>query len=112
SRIFRQGTASLIVENAHRVNAGEPPEAPEPGADADFFVIDRRDAESAQKTVLELVTSRIPRRFGLDPVRDVQVLTPMHRGPAGSFALNEALQAAMNPRGSSLTRGARTFRAG
>jgi exodeoxyribonuclease V alpha subunit len=112
SRIFRQANASLIVENAHRINAGEPPEAPEPGADADFFIIARSDADSAQKTILELVTARIPRRFGLDPVRDVQVLTPMHRGPAGSVALNEALQAALNPRGSALTRGARTFRAG
>ena len=57
-------------------------------------------------------TSRIPERFGLDPVRDIQVLTPMHRGPAGAIALNEALQAALNPRGAALVRGARTYRVG
>jgi exodeoxyribonuclease V alpha subunit len=58
------------------------------------------------------VSSRIPSRFGLDPVRDVQVLTPMHRGPAGSLALNEALQAALNPSGPTVSRGVRTFRLG
>jgi exodeoxyribonuclease V alpha subunit len=62
--------------------------------------------------VLQLVCERIPRRFGLDPVRDVQVLTPMHRGDAGAVALNEALQAKLNPHGESLTRGSRTFRRG
>ncbi len=112
TRIFRQGQGSRIVENAHRINAGEAPLVPEQGADSDFFVIDRRDPESANKTILELVTARIPRRFGLDPVKDVQVLTPMHRGPAGSIALNEALQAALNPTGPALVRGARTFRVG
>ncbi len=112
TRIFRQGQGSRIVENAHRINAGEPPLVPEAGADSDFFVIDRRDPELANKTILELVTTRIPRRFGLDPVKDVQVLTPMHRGPAGSIALNEALQAALNPTGPALVRGTRTFRVG
>ena len=113
TRIFRQAAASLIVTNAHRINQGEPPVSPEPGTQgADFFVIDRKDAESAKATILELVTTRIPRRFGLDPVRDIQVLTPMHRGPAGSIALNEALQAALNPHGQALTRGTRSFRVG
>jgi len=96
-QIFRQAARSLIVTNAHRINNGEPPIAPPPGADADFFVIERRDAERARDTIVELVTSRIPDRFGLDPVRDIQVLTPMNRGPAGAHALNEALQAALNP---------------
>jgi exodeoxyribonuclease V alpha subunit len=111
-RIFRQAKESLIVVNAHRINAGEPPLPPAPGEDSDFFVIERRDPEAASKTILELVTKRIPARFGLDPVRDVSVLTPMHRGPAGTHALNEALQLALNPSGESLTRGARTFRTG
>jgi exodeoxyribonuclease V alpha subunit len=96
-QIFRQAARSLIVTNAHRINNGEPPIAPPPGADADFFVVERRDADRARATILELVTSRIPDRFGLDPVRDIQVLTPMNRGPAGAIALNEALQAALNP---------------
>jgi exodeoxyribonuclease V alpha subunit len=96
-QIFRQAARSLIVTNAHRINNGEPPIAPRPGADADFFVIERQDADRARDTILELVTSRIPDRFGLDPVRDIQVLTPMNRGPAGAIALNDALQAALNP---------------
>jgi exodeoxyribonuclease V alpha subunit len=113
TQIFRQAAKSRIVTNAHRINSGEEPLAPLPGdADSDFFVVDRREAEAAQATILELVTSRIPRRFGLDPVRDVQVLTPMHRGAAGSMALNQALQAALNPDGRAITRGTRSLRAG
>jgi exodeoxyribonuclease V alpha subunit len=111
-QIFRQAARSLIVTNAHRINEGEPPLTTPSGADADFFVVERRDPERARDTLLELVTSRIPRRFGLDPVRDVQVLTPMNRGPAGTVALNEALQAALNPHGVALVRGARTYRVG
>jgi exodeoxyribonuclease V alpha subunit len=115
TQIFRQAAESLIVVNAHRINSGESPLAPPPGSEnADFFLIEQRDPELAKATILKLVTERIPRRFGLDPMRDVQVLTPMHRGPAGSMALNEALQAALNPpgRGAELARGTRTFRVG
>ncbi len=111
-QIFRQAARSLIVTNAHRINDGELPVTSAAGGDADFFIVDRRDPERARATVLELVSSRIPDRFGLDPVRDVQVLTPMNRGPAGAVALNEALQAALNPGGASLVRGARTYRVG
>jgi len=111
-QIFRQAARSLIVTNAHRINDGLPPLAPPDGAQADFFVVERRDPEKARATILELVTTRIPQRFGLDPVRDVQVLTPMNRGPAGAIALNEALQAALNPRGEALVRGTRTYRTG
>ncbi len=98
-RIFRQARASLIVRNAHRVNAGQVPEAPasadEP--DADFYMIDERDPDRARALVQRLVTQRIPRRFGLDPMRDVQVLAPMHRGRCGVSRLNSELQAALNP---------------
>jgi exodeoxyribonuclease V alpha subunit len=111
-QIFRQAAKSLIVTNAHRINEGDPPVAAPQGSNADFFVVERRDPEKARDTIIELVTSRIPQRFGLDPVRDVQVLTPMNRGPAGSVALNEALQAALNPRGEALVRGTRTYRVG
>jgi exodeoxyribonuclease V alpha subunit len=112
-QIFRQAARSLIVTNAHRINDGEMPVGGGPDArDADFFVIERRDPEKARATLVELVTTRIPDRFGLDPLRDVQVLTPMNRGPAGATALNEALQAALNPSGPALVRGARTFRVG
>ncbi len=109
--VFRQAQASLIVQSAHRIHDGLPPVASK-DPKSDFFMIERRDAEAAKATILELVTSRIPKAFGLDPVKDVQVLTPMHRGPAGSIALNEALQAALNPTGPTLTRGSRTFRLG
>ena len=111
-QIFRQAARSLIVQNAHRINEGEAPLAPPPGATADFFVVERRDPERARDTVIELVSKRIPDRFGLDPLRDVQVLSPMNRGPVGALALNEALQAALNPSGSALVRGSRTFRVG
>jgi exodeoxyribonuclease V alpha subunit len=122
-RIFRQAARSLIVVNAHRINDGEPPIAAPAGSDADFFIVERRDPERARATVLELVTSRIPDRFGLDPMRDIQVLTPMNRGAAGAIALNDALQAALNPPradsaasdagvGRALVRGAHVYRVG
>ncbi len=110
--IFRQAARSLIVTNAHRINEGEVPVSGGPTADTDFFIVDRRDPDRARETIVELVASRIPHRFGLDPVRDVQVLTPMNRGPSGASALNEALQAALNPAGPGLVRGARTYRVG
>jgi exodeoxyribonuclease V alpha subunit len=110
--IFRQAARSMIVTNAHRINAGEMPVVAASGAESDFFVIERHDAEHARDTVIELVISRIPKRFGLDPVRDIQVLTPMNRGAAGTVAINQALQAALNPTGPALVRGARTYRVG
>jgi len=109
THVFRQAAQSLIVENAHLINAGRNPHAVR-DPNADFFVVERRDPVSARDTVLELVRDRIPRRFGLDPVRDVQVLTPMHRGDAGAMALNDSLQAALNPHGASIARGGKTFR--
>jgi exodeoxyribonuclease V alpha subunit len=111
-QIFRQAARSLIVTNAHRINDGEPPLSPPAGSSADFFIVERRDPEHARDTLVDLVSQRIPNRFGLDPVRDVQVLTPMNRGPAGALALNDALQAALNPRGDALVRGSRTYRVG
>lgn len=106
--IYRQAGESLIVTNAHRVNAGKMPISA-PGAEAvpgpeavdeparDFYVIEQPDAERARDIVLRLVTERIPQRFGLDSMRDIQVLTPMHRGAAGVASLNAALQDALNP---------------
>jgi exodeoxyribonuclease V alpha subunit len=112
-KIFRQAEKSLIVQNAHRINAGEPPVVPAAGdTSADFFMIDRRDPDETRRLLIELVTQRIPKRFGLDPVRDIQILTPMNRGPVGTQLLNEALQAALNPTGPSLVRGRATFRVG
>lgn len=113
NEIFRQAGESRIVTNAHRILHGEPPESADPEApNPDFFVIARRDPEDAAEVIKELVLTRIPRRFGFDPRRDVQVLTPMHRGAAGTIALNQALQAALNPSGTSLEYRGTTFRVG
>ncbi len=109
--IFRQGRESRIVESAHRILNGQMPETADADAPgADFFVIQRRDPEEAAAVVRELVTARIPRRFGLDPMREIQVLTPMHRGAAGTVALNAVLQGALNPSGPSLEVRGRTIR--
>jgi exodeoxyribonuclease V alpha subunit len=111
--IFRQAADSLIVQNAHRINAGLLPYLPEEGdKTADFFIIEKSDPEQARALIVELVTKRIPARFGLDPRTDIQVLTPMHRGPAGTLLLNEALQTALNPLGPSLVRREQRIRVG
>jgi len=110
--IFRQADRSLIVVNAHRVNEGLMPETPAEGSDADFFFIERKEPEEIAATLKALVTDRIPAKFGLDPVDDIQVLTPMHRGTLGAANLNVELQALLNPTGDTMTRGSRTFRVG
>ncbi len=112
SRIFRQAEASLIVVNAHRVNRGEMPELRAQGAGADFFFVEAEEPEAVLAALERLVAERIPRRFGFDPVDDVQVLTPMHRGLLGAAALNAELQALLNPSGAAVVRGGRLFRVG
>lgn len=98
TEIFRQATASRIVVNAHRINAGRLPEEPVGApSDSDFYLIRCETPEAIHERLLRVITQRIPRRFGLDPVRDVQVLTPMNRGGLGSRALNLALQEVLNP---------------
>ena len=96
TEIFRQAVTSQIIVNAHRINRGQMPVTPETG-DTDFYVITADTPEDIQAKLLRVVTERIPQRFGLDPLRDVQVLTPMNRGSLGARALNVALQAALNP---------------
>ena len=113
SHIFRQAAESRIVSNAHRIREGRAPETPPVGdRNADFYVVNARDAEAAADLVLRIVVERIPRQFQLDPRRDVQVLTPMHKGSAGSTLLNTRLQEALNPAGRQVTLGPRTFRVG
>jgi exodeoxyribonuclease V alpha subunit len=110
-RVFRQRVGGLILDNAHRVRRGLPPVSSDaPGGD--FFVVARRDPEEARATVRDLVCRHIPRAFGLDPRRDVQVLTPMNKGAAGAVALNDELQRALNPSGPALRRGQRLLRVG
>jgi exodeoxyribonuclease V alpha subunit len=93
-RIFRQSAASAIISNAHRINHGEAPITG--GAINDFFLFAEEDAEQASELIVDLVTKRIPGRFGLAS-GDIQVLAPMHNGRCGVAYLNEALQAALNP---------------
>lgn len=111
TQIFRQVEGSLIVQNAHRIHDGLPPETAR-GREGQFYVFERTTGESAAETVRELVTKRIPEGFGVDPVRDIQVLSPMNRGDAGAVALNALLQSALNPEGPSVRRGAQVFRVG
>jgi exodeoxyribonuclease V alpha subunit len=111
TEIFRQAQKSSIVVNAHRINRGLLPKL-EPDAQQleDFYLLEQEDPEEVLRIVLELIKERIPKRFGLDPLNDIQVLTPMHRGTVGSENLNLELQNALNPRPDGITRGGRSFR--
>ena len=97
TEVFRQAAESRIVVNAHRINRGEMPEWPKRGEDLDFWFVDADDPEKGAAKVVEIVRDRIPRRFGLDPIRDIQVLCPMQRGALGARSLNVDLQRALNP---------------
>ncbi len=93
--IFRQAAHSLIIANAHRINRGEMPDLSNQAED--FFFFPAEEPQAAAEMLVDVVVNRIPRRFGLDPLRDVQVLAPMYRGPVGVNALNDVLQAELNP---------------
>jgi exodeoxyribonuclease V alpha subunit len=111
TEIFRQAQESLIIVNAHRINRGEMP-VWKAGPDklADFYFIEQDEPQDVLKVILELVHERIPKRFGFDPVEEIQVLTPMHRGVVGSATLNQALQQELNPGGNGLDRGGRVYK--
>ena len=98
SEVFRQAAESRIIVNAHRINQGLMPDLvlAESG---DFYFVDAADAEEGVRKVLAIVRERIPKRFGLDPIRDIQVLCPMNRGGLGARSLNIELQNALNPPG-------------
>ena len=110
--IFRQARESRIIVNAHRILRGEIPPLGPAGPEEDFHFIRQEDPDKVLGIILELVRERIPARFSLDPVNDIQVLSPMHRGKAGAENLNNALQEALNPRGDAVLRGHRRFRVG
>ncbi|WP_369201074.1 ATP-dependent RecD-like DNA helicase [Streptomyces sp. PU-14G] len=110
-RIFRQAQQSGVVTNAHRINAGAPPLTE---GMSDFFLFAAEDTEAAGALTVDVAARRVPAKFGLDP-RDVQVLAPMHRGPAGAGALNGLLQQAITPARPGLPEkrfGGRVFRVG
>ena len=112
TKVFRQAQQSGVVTNAHRINAGQHPVT---HGLADFFLFPEDDPEQVADLVVDIVANRLPRRFGLDPACDVQVLCPMHRGPAGAGVLNERLQAALTPAREGLAErrfGGRVYRVG
>ena len=109
--VYRQARESLIVSNAHRLNRGEMP-LTQNDADGDFFFFERASPEDVLGTVKQLVQNRLVGRFGIADPREIQVLTPMNRGPLGTLALNRELQDLLNPRGRELHAGDRRFREG
>lgn len=112
TRIFRQAQQSGVVTNAHRINTGVPPIT---DGLPDFFLFPEEDTEEAGRLTVDVAARRIPARFGLDPRRDIQVLAPMHRGPAGAGNLNGLLQQAITPARPDLAEkrfGGRVFRVG
>lgn len=109
--IFRQSATSSIIVNAHRINDGLMPELSRDRELEDFYFIEQEDPARALDIITELVNTRIPRRFSLDPVDDIQVLSPMHKGLVGTENLNRTLQDTLNRSGGrSLTRGDRIFK--
>jgi exodeoxyribonuclease V alpha subunit len=97
TEVFRQAAQSRIITTAHRINEGRMPEMPARDPDSDFHFIEREEPERIADTLVEIVKTRIPARFGLDPIRDVQVLCPMNRGSLGIRELNVRLQNELNP---------------
>jgi exodeoxyribonuclease V alpha subunit len=99
SKIFRQGAGSEIIVNAYRVNHGKLPEPAQSGQNvlSDFYWIEQDDPDKALELIIKMAKIRIPERFGFDPIRDIQVLSPMNRGSCGTIALNQRLQQELNP---------------
>ena len=113
TEIFRQAASSRIIINAHRINHGEMPLNREGHGLSDFYFIPATSPEEIYQKLILLVTERIPKRFGLHPVRDVQVLTPMNRGGLGARSLNVELQRALNEKAEpKVTRFGTTFAPG
>ena len=98
TEVFRQAAQSRIITNAHRINQGHMPELTAPDG-SDFYFVEANEPEDATRKLLAVVRDRVPARFGLDPVRDVQVLCPMNRGSLGARSLNMELQRVLNPPG-------------
>lgn len=108
--IFRQAKKSLIIVNAHRINDGKFPVIDNNRDSADFFFIAKEEPDAVLSTILDLVHNRLPARFRFNPMDDIQVLTPMHRGIVGASNLNHELQMLLNPNDRKVIRGPREFR--
>ncbi len=112
NKIFRQAKESLIIVNAHKINNGILPSFASPGPKEDFYFIEQEEQKAILKTIVELTKARIPRRFSFDPIEDIQVLSPMHRGIVGAENLNIELQQVLNPGKDGIARGNKVFRVG
>jgi exodeoxyribonuclease V alpha subunit len=115
NEIFRQARQSQIVVNAHLINQGQVPQLPQPattGPRSDFYFIEQQDPQKVVDLIIELVGQRIPRRFGLNPMQDIQVMAPMHKGLVGAENLNLQLQAALNPGQGGVLQAGQEFRSG
>ncbi len=119
TQIFRQAASSLIVQNAHRINRGEFPRLVKPGEErSDCYFIEAEDPDEVVRLIVNSVSKSLPNRFGYDPMKDIQTLSPMNRGRVGANHLNGVLQAALNPQPpvgpgkAEAIRGERTFRVG
>ncbi|MFT4465954.1 MAG: ATP-dependent DNA helicase [Sodalis sp. (in: enterobacteria)] len=113
TEIFRQVACSNIITNAHAINAGRVPDVTQKGETSDFFFIAAETPEEIKAKLLNIVLCRLPARFGFDPVRDIQILTPMNRGGTGTHSLNNVLQSQLNGDAEpKVTRYGRTFSPG
>jgi exodeoxyribonuclease V alpha subunit len=99
TEVFRQAASSSIVHSAHQINQGLFHSLPEKGEESDFYFIPVDKPEAIAKTIVDLVKTRLPQKFELDPVRDIQVLCPMNRSLTGARGINKLLQQALNPPG-------------
>ena len=99
TEVFRQAASSRIVRSAHQINQGVFPSLPEKGEASDFYFVPADEPEAIAQTVVDLVKTRLPRKFQVDPVRDIQVLCPMNRSLTGARGMNQLLQEALNPPG-------------
>ena len=99
TEVFRQAAGSRVITNAHRINHGQMPELTHDKALSDFYFIEAEEPEDGVAKIIAVVRDRIPKAFGLDPIRDIQVLCPMNRGGLGARSLNIELQKALNPPG-------------
>jgi exodeoxyribonuclease V alpha subunit len=114
NRIFRQGEGSLIVVNAHRIHQGDMPilVEEEESKGQDFYFLNQEEPEKAVRWILDLVQDKLPQRYGIDPLQDIQVLTPMYKGMVGAENLNLFLQQHLNKDQRSVQRGSRLFKVG
>jgi exodeoxyribonuclease V alpha subunit len=115
TEVFRQAAQSQIIQAAYRVNSGQMPVFQVPVDQSDFYFVQAEDPDKAVDRVVQVVSDRIPQRFGFDPINDIQVLTPMNRGVLGARNLNQLLQAKLNPPGDAKAQVERfgyTFRVG